>query len=68
MGNVIKLFEEDTADSLLDHCKGKFDKVMVFGEKNGRLEFNGNGELNISQLVFWIESVKLELMLRNRED
>lgn len=67
MDNVVQLFVEDTADNLLEDMKGKFDQVMVLGMKDGSLHFVGNGNLNVSQLVYWLEAVKLQLMLKTQE-
>lgn len=64
MSNVVKLFDKATPDEILEDNRGKFDKVLVIGEKDGRLSFSGNEEITLSELVFWFESVKFDLMMR----
>ena len=66
MSNVVKLFDKATPDEILEDNRGKFDKVLVIGEKDGRLSFSGNEEITLSELVFWLETIKHELLGRSR--
>jgi len=56
-------------DAMLEHAKGKFKSVLIIGEGNdGQMHYFAGGGPTNSEVLWWLETHKMNLLLEWKED